>query len=1054
MTGNIMLKFNNKLQKKYLNKFLWNHMPQRFQTTVHHVTTNESNSFRSEWQNAKSYEEIPSQSKIAGLLNYLPGGKYYKMGPAELMMALKRDYGDITRLHGYFGRDDMVVTHNVDDFVTVLRNEGIWPTRPMLDAVHYYRHEYRRDFFQGVEGIITTRGEKWATFRSAVNPVLMQPRNVRLYMYKISQVNRELMERIRQIRDPKSLEVPDNFIEELNRWTLESISVVALDKQLGLITKNRGDPLVKELFQAINDFFKYGMEVEYRPSTWKYYKTKSFRNLMQSLDSMLNLTNTYVNEAIKRLEQEKQKGVPEKPEHEKSVLEKLIKIDKKLAIVMAMDLLMAGVDTTSSTFTGLLLCLAKNPAKQAKLREEILKILPHKDSEFTEESLKNIPYLRACLKESLRMYPIVIGNTRIPVHDVVLSGYRIPKGTAVTMASIALNYDEFYYPRAKEYIPERWLRTEKLSGDDNSTQCPHSLRPSNPFVYLPFGFGPRTCIGRRIVEMELELGIARLIRNFQVEFNYSTDNAFKSLMINKYCTKFQKIRLQSTATAETLSNKEWENAKPFEEIPSISTFSFIKKFLPGGSYAKLDFAQLMLAFKEDFGSVARLPGFFGRPEFVITHNVEDFEKVLRNEGIWPERAGSEALQYHRHVHRAEFFQGVEGLISTQGKSWGTFRSAVNPVMMQPKNVRLYLHKMSQVNKEFIERIRQIRDQQTLEFPDNFEEEMNRFTLESISVVALDKQLGLITEKRDNPQAMELFSALNGFFMYSVDVEFKPSIWKYYKTPTFMKLMKSLDTIVDVTSSYVNEAIERLEQERKNGVPEKPDNEKSVLEKLIKLDKKIATVMAMDMLMAGVDTTTSSFAALMLCLAKNPEQQEKLRQEVLKILPQKDSEFNENSLKNIPYLRACIKESQRIYPLTVGNARAPVKDVVISGYRVPKGTHVSMCSLSLMRDAKHYARPNEFLPERWLRSNTEDESATKCPNASLKPTSPFLHLPFGFGARSCIGRRIVEMELELVTARLVRNYQLEFNYPTDNAFKSLAISVPNIPLKFKFTDYYW
>ncbi|XP_037824421.1 cytochrome P450 CYP12A2-like [Lucilia sericata] len=535
MTGNIMLKYNSKWQTNYLRKYLRNtlqNIPQRSQTTANLGTTNEPNSFQTEWQKAKPYEEIPSQSKIAGLLNYLPGGKYYKMGPADLMMALKRDLGNIARLHGYFGREDMVVTHNVDDFVTVLRNEGIWPARPGLDAIHYYRHVYRRDFFQGVEGIITTRDEKWATFRSAVNPVLMQPRNVRLYMHKMSQVNRELVERIRQIRDPKSLEVPDNFIEELNRWTLESISVVALDKQLGLITRNRGDPLVKELFKAINGFFKYGMEVEYKPSTWKYYKTKSFRNLMQSLDSMLSLTNTYVNEAIKRLEQEKLNGAAEKPEHEKSVLEKLIKIDKKIATVMAMDLLMAGVDTTSSTFTGLLLCLAKNPAKQAKLREEILKILPHKDSEFTEESLKNIPYVRACIKESLRMYPIVIGNTRIPAQDVVLSGYRIPKGTAVTMVSTALNYDELHYPRAKEYIPERWLRSENDSGNQNSTQCPHSLRPSNPFVYLPFGFGPRSCIGRRIVEMELELGIARIIRNFQVEFNYSTDKAFKSLMIN------------------------------------------------------------------------------------------------------------------------------------------------------------------------------------------------------------------------------------------------------------------------------------------------------------------------------------------------------------------------------------------------------------------------------------------------------------------------------------------------------------------------------------------
>lgn len=125
-------------------------------------------------------------------------------------------------------------------------------------------------------------------------------------------------------------------------------------------------------------------------------------------------------------------------------------------------------------------------------------------------------------------------------------------------------------------------------------------------------------------------------------------------------------------------------------------------------------------------------------------------------------------------------------------------------------------------------------------------------------MALDKQLGLITKNRDNPKALELFKALTDFFTYSMILEFKPSLWRYFKTPTFKKLMTTLDTIVDITSSYVNEAMERIEEDRKNGVAEKPEHEKSVLEKLIKIDKRIAIVMAMDMLMAGVDTVNYNY----------------------------------------------------------------------------------------------------------------------------------------------------------------------------------------------------
>lgn len=186
------------------------------------------------------------------------------------------------------------------------------------------------------------------------------------------------------------------------------------------------------------------------------------------------------------------------------------------------------------------------------------------------------------------------------------------------------------------------------------------------------------------------------------------------------------------------------------------------------------------------------------------------------------------------------------------------------------------------------------------------------------------------------------------------------------------------------------------------------------------------------------------------MAKNPKKQEKLREELKRVLPDKDSEIEENTFRQLPYLRACIKESLRIYPIMVGNNRVVNNDVVLSGYRVPKGTPVSMINLSLLNEDDHYRRAKEFLPERWLRSQPLQEMNSGCQEAS-KTGNPFIYLPFGFGPRSCVGRRIVDMEMELGIARLVRNFYIEFNYPTENAFKSVLINVPNIPLKFKFID---
>ncbi|XP_068140583.1 probable cytochrome P450 12a4, mitochondrial [Drosophila tropicalis] len=508
----------------------------------------------------------------------------------------------------------------------------------------------------------------------------------------------------------------------------------------------------------------------------------------------------------------------------------------------------------------------------------------------------------------------------------------------------------------------------------------------------------------------------------------------------------QSFRCQTnTASALARDDSEWQQARPFDEIPRINPLELIRKMmLPGGKYKNKDIIQMTMAMREDYGDIFIMPAMFGRPDLLTTHNPNDFEVVFRNEGVWPTRAGNETLLYHREHYSKNFFEGVEGLLPTQGKKWGDFRSIVNPVLMQPKNVRLYYKKMSLVNQDFVECIKAIRDPKTLEAPEDFLDYINRWTLESVSVVALDKQLGLLRKSGKDDQAMLLFRSLDDFFDLTADFEMKPSLWRYINTPKLKRLMKSLDNIQNTTLSFVDEAVKRLEEETKQGVV-RSESEQSALEKLLKIDKKVATVMAMDMLMAGVDTTSSTFTAALLTLAKNPEVQEKLREEVRQVLPHKDSEFTEATMKNVPYLRACIKESQRVYPLIIGNMRTSAKDCVLSGYRVPSNTVVTMISLSHLISEKYFPRASEFLPERWLRPVDGDAAN------SLKLTYPFVFLPFGFGPRMCVGKRIVDMELELGLARLIRNFKVEFNHPTENAFRASLINVPNIPLKFKFTD---
>lgn len=154
--------------------------------------------------------------------------------------------------------------------------------------------------------------------------------------------------------------------------------------------------------------------------------------------------------------------------------------------------------------------LAKNPEKQEKLRQEILTILPNRDSKLTTESFNHIPYMRACLKEAMRLNAVVPGTSRATGQDLVLNGYQVPKGTDIALSMIVLQKSKQYFPRNEEFLPERWIK-----GDNELVSSPGAS-----FVYLPFGFGVRSCVGRRFAEMEIFTALSRLIHEFQIEYHY------------------------------------------------------------------------------------------------------------------------------------------------------------------------------------------------------------------------------------------------------------------------------------------------------------------------------------------------------------------------------------------------------------------------------------------------------------------------------------------------------------------------------------------------------
>ncbi|KAL7288610.1 hypothetical protein TKK_0017347 [Trichogramma kaykai] len=458
---------------------------------------------------AKSYKEIPGPKAypiVGNLLRFLPKiGKYGDMAMDESLLAFRDEFGPLVRLEGIPNRRPVIFLFDVDLCEKMYRLEGPWPSRVSIECLRYYS-EQNNDIRD--HGLSVSQGQEWHDFRTRVNQPMMQPRTVRHHLTQIDSVTNELLDRMVRIRDPHNLELPASFNNELNKWSLESICLIALDHRLGCLADNLPqDSEAQRMINAVHEMFELMYQLELLPNLWKYYNTRKLKRFFTAMDTLVKTGNKHIAAAMERI---KQQGPTES--NEQSMLERLCKFGEKTARAMAQDMLIAGVDTTANSAGKTLYQIATHPRVQEKLRAEVDAALPSADSPFTANTLNEIPYLKACIKETLRLSPIALGNLRTMNKDVILAGYNIPKGMDVIACHSILSLDEKHFPRPNEFIPERWLKG-----------CEDTVRPgkdAHPFAYMPFGFGPRTCIGRRFAEAEMKVLIAKLIKRFNLQWNY------------------------------------------------------------------------------------------------------------------------------------------------------------------------------------------------------------------------------------------------------------------------------------------------------------------------------------------------------------------------------------------------------------------------------------------------------------------------------------------------------------------------------------------------------
>ncbi|XP_058425193.1 cytochrome P450 3A12-like [Diceros bicornis minor] len=168
-------------------------------------------------------------------------------------------------------------------------------------------------------------------------------------------------------------------------------------------------------------------------------------------------------------------------------------------VAQSIIFIIAGYETTSSSLSFLMYLLATHPDVQQKLQEEIDATFPNK-APPTYDALVQMEYLDMVFNESLRLFPIVSRLQRVCKKDVEINGVFIPKGTLVMVPTFALHRASEFWPEPEEFRPERFSKKNKDS--------------INPYLYLPFGTGPRNCIGMRFAVVNVKLAVVRMLQSF------------------------------------------------------------------------------------------------------------------------------------------------------------------------------------------------------------------------------------------------------------------------------------------------------------------------------------------------------------------------------------------------------------------------------------------------------------------------------------------------------------------------------------------------------------
>eukprot|EP00897_Mesotaenium_endlicherianum_P009449 jgi/Mesen1/8532/ME000482S07990 len=166
------------------------------------------------------------------------------------------------------------------------------------------------------------------------------------------------------------------------------------------------------------------------------------------------------------------------------------------------DIMGAGHETTATTLTATLFSISQHPHVEAQVVKELERVLKGAPPSYEDISEGKLPYLTMAVKEALRLYPpIPLFPRKVAADDILPGGYKIPAGDVVFMSTYAMGRNSTHWPDPLTFDPERFLPEQEAE------------RPK--CAWVPFGAGPRMCLGAAFAQMSVVQLAAALLQRFK-----------------------------------------------------------------------------------------------------------------------------------------------------------------------------------------------------------------------------------------------------------------------------------------------------------------------------------------------------------------------------------------------------------------------------------------------------------------------------------------------------------------------------------------------------------